>query len=316
MIRQINRRGFFQRTLATSGAALALSLEEQTLIAHAQSTEVPSIVTSTHELPKGSLGGTPISRLICGGNLISGYAHSRDLTYVSALLQHYFTDEKVMETFALCEANGINTAMLKYDPETVRIINRYWKERGGKIQWIAQIVNPDMITEDAETAIEMGAVGVFTTGQMGDMLVRAGHVDQLAVAVDTIRANHALAGISCHEIEVILACEKAGIKPDFYMKTFHHHNYWSATPEDRHDNLFDETPSRTIEVMKNLSTPWIAFKVLAAGAISVQDGFSYAFENGADFICAGMFDFQVREDAQIAAELVAEYQNRARPWKA
>lgn len=317
MTNEIDRRGFFKKTLvASTGVAMAMSLEEKVLMAYAQEPEVPSLVVSSETLPMGTFGKTQISRLICGGNLISGYAHSRDLTYVSDLLKHYFSDEKIMETFKLCEANGVNTAMLKFDQDTVRILKKYWNERGGKIQWIAQIVNPGSIVQDAEKAIEMGAVGVFTTGQMGDMLVREGHVDALAKAVQVIQDNHALAGVSCHELEVILACEKAGIKPDFYMKTFHHKNYWSAKCPEQFDNLFEQDPERTIEVMKSLTTPWVAFKVMAAGAISVQDGFRYAFENGADFICAGMFDFQVAQDVEVAKEQIAAFQDRARPWHA
>ena len=42
-------------------------------------------------LPTGMIGKVKISRLICGGNLITGYAHSRDLIYVSPLLKAYFT---------------------------------------------------------------------------------------------------------------------------------------------------------------------------------------------------------------------------------
>ncbi len=319
MDKRVDRRGFLRETIATSaGAAVALSIEEKVLLAHGQEPEAlpeaPSLVTPSKQLPMGVIGKTKISRLICGGNLISGYAHSRDLTYVSDLLKHYFSEEKVMETFQICEAQGVNTAMLKYDADTVRIIRRYWKERGGKMQWIAQIVNPDSIPQDAERAIEMGAIGVFTTGQMGDMLVETGHVDRLAKAVEVVHENRALAGISCHNLEVILACEKAGIKPDFYMKTFHHRNYWSAKLEERHDNLFEETPERTIEVMKGLTTPWVAFKVLAAGAIPVRDGFRHAFEHGADFVCAGMFDFQVAEDAAIAAEVIKATETRTRRW--
>ena len=231
--------------------------------------EAPSLAIGAKDLPAGTIRKTRISRVICGGNLISGYAHSRDLTYVSDLLKHYFSDDKILETFRICEANGVNTAMLKFDPDTVRILKKYWNERGGKIQWIAQIVNPGTIAQDAERAIEMGAIGVFTTGQMGDELVRTGHVDQLAKAVQTIQDNKALAGVSCHELEVILACEKEGIKPDFYMKTFHHKKYWSALPNgDRNDNLFEENAERTIEVMKGVVTPLGGLQSFGGGRYS------------------------------------------------
>ena len=67
--------------------------------------------------------------------------------------------------------------------------------------------------------------------------------------------------------------------------------------------------------MAGVKRPWIAYKVMAAGAIKPRAAFKYAFEHGADFILAGIFDFQVAEDAQIAREVLAKV-NRARPWMA
>jgi hypothetical protein len=42
----------------------------------------------------------------------------------------------------------------------------------------------------------------------------------------------------------------------------------------------------------------------------------YAFESGADFVCLGMFDFQVKEDAELASKTIAASKNRKRPWRA
>ena len=68
--------------------------------------------------------------------------------------------------------------------------------------------------------------------------------------------------------------------------------------------------------MRAVEVPWIAFKVLAAGAIYPRQGFAYAFRNGADFIAVGMLDFQIRENAALTKRFVALLKDRDRPWRA
>ena len=63
-----------------------------------------------------------------------------------------------------------------------------------------------------------------------------------------------------------------------------------------------------------LPQPWIAYKVLAAGAIHPSEGFKYAFRNGADFICVGMYDFQIFDDVNIALAAMDETRGRPRRW--
>jgi len=317
--RKPSRREFLTKAVVAAPAgAAALSLEEKSLLA-AQGAQAPTPPNTgaAGKMPRGRIGKLDISRMICGGNLTSGFAHSRDLVYVSSLLKHYFTDDKVFETWRKCEECGINTAILRLDSQVLGLTRKYWNERGGKLQWIAQIKTSEKnLTADAKKAIDNGAVGVYVQGGVGDYLVRNGKVDVLGNFVEFARRNGVIGGIGGHLHEVPVACEKAGIKPDFYMKTLHSGKYWSAGHAEEHDNIWCRKPEQTIEFMKKVEQPWIAFKVLAAGAIRPTSGFKYALGNGADFICVGMFDFQVAEDARILNGLLAEGMKRERPWRA
>ncbi|MFB3902436.1 MAG: hypothetical protein ACE15E_03220 [Acidobacteriota bacterium] len=283
------------------------------------------------QVPKGYIGNQELSRLICGGNLVAGFAHARDLIYVSPLLKTYFTDDKVIETLRLCEASGIDTAILRTDENTIRILDKYWK-RGGTIKWLAQVYpKQGDLTGNAQKAIDHGAIGALVQGGIADKFIMDNHWDWLEKAVAHIKRNRVLAGVAAHSLQVPIICERNGLDLDFYMKTLHNDDYWSAHPRENrpefsiigeaqrdhnqyHDNMWCLDPGETVAFMATVKKPWIAYKILAAGAIPPKDGFRYAFENGADFACVGMFDFQVVENANIAVEVLSPTLKRSRAW--
>jgi uncharacterized membrane protein YphA (DoxX/SURF4 family) len=265
------------------------------------------------KVPHAQIAGQDFSRVILGGNLIGGWAHARDLIYVSKLVKAYFHDEKVFATFLLAEKCGINTFLT--NPILCRVINEYWRRDIGKIKFISDC-GGENLTDGVLMSVDNGATACYVHGGIADSLVQEGKVEEIGKALELIRKNGLPAGIGGHKLETIKACVDFGLKPDFWMKTLHHTNYWSASKEDEHDNIWCTDPEETREYMKTIKQPWIAFKILAAGAIHPDVGFRYAFENGADFICVGMYDFQIVDDVNIAADVLNSDLKRERPWMA
>lgn len=265
------------------------------------------------QVPHATIAGEEFSRVILGGNLIGGWAHARDLIYVSKLVKSYFNDDKVYETFLLAEKCGINAFLT--NPVLCRVINTYWKRKIGKIKFISDCGGNDIL-KGAQMSIDNGASACYVHGGAADRLVQQGKFDEIAKTLELIRKNGLPAGIGGHRLETVKGCVENGLKPDFWMKTLHHTNYWSANKENQHDNIWCTDPDDTIEYMKSIDVPWIAFKTMAAGAIHPKEGFKYAFENGADFVCAGMYDFQIVDDANIALNILNSKISRQRPWRA
>ena len=316
----ISRRRFISGSVAVGAAAGLANPVARTATATAPIAGQPA-------LPTGKIGNLTLSRLISGGNLISGWAHARDLQYVPSLMRAYNTPAKVLDTLELLEQHGVNTIIADPRKNVMDVFARYWKERGGRIQWIAEgHPGVDDWKTNIQKSIEFGAKAVYVQGVIGDRWLKEGHLDLLGQCVACIKSHGVPGGLGAHQIEVVVESERRGFNPDFYVKTCHHAKYWSSRRPDQSlmvidnpsDNYWDMEPERTVRVMSEVEKPWIAFKILAAGAIPPASGFRYALESGADFICVGMFDFQVEANAALTRTLLADraIEQRPRAWMA
>lgn len=321
----MNRRSFVKGTLLSStGLALALN-------SSGQEQAKPAILppNSQNTLPTGKIGKLEISRVILGGNLLTHYTHSRDLRYVYNLAAHYNTDEKIMDTLALAEAHGINCVSMHNPPHPMSVLRRYRKERGGKIKWIicpTAEIEPDLAKyrQHVEELIKDGCEAIYLWGVRGDALTAEKKFDLMVKAVELPRKEFGVpSGVGAHALDVVKACEEHGVNADFYIKTFHHHSYPTGPKPEQITKPYNEFPGywcshpkETAEFMKSVKKPWIAFKTMAAGAIPPKQAFRYAFLNGADFVLAGMFDFEIGEDVKNAKETLVGLSERVRPWLA
>ena len=320
MKRHLSRRDFVKSSLLVS-AAIPLSLRAQ------PGAEAPAAPvggkTESQTLPKGRIGNLELSRLIMGGNLIGGWAHSRDLPYVGTLARQYNTPEKIRQTLELGEENGItsiNTWVMQDNSQ----IFEHWKS-GGKMKWISQVrQDADGGWSQVDKAIDQGAAAIHLTGDTLERLLDKGEFEKVGEGVEYIRARKFVAGVAAHDLRVIVECEKRKFNVDFYQKTLHTNDYFTGPkPGDpdrvaQNDNSWCSDAQAVIDVFANITKPWIAFKILAAGAIPPLRAFPYAVQGGADFILVGMFDWQVEADATLARKVFhvvsGPNSKRTRPW--
>ena len=302
---RIGRRQMLRNSLGLSGALLGgISYEHKALMARLVDPSAPGKAEEPVKgLQRGKLGKYEVSRLIIGGDPISGIAHAGELVYQADFMLQYFNTEKILETLARAEQNGINTLLMRADDRIIKHYTMHNKERSGKLQWIATSA-PEQgdPVENAKRARDNGAIAMYLHGGVADNLVKAGKVEEIGQIVEGFKKTGILAGIGAHMLDTARACTQATLDPDFFMMTINRVNYYCS--EAAEVGIF----------MRSIKKPWIAFKVLGAGRVKPQEGFQLAFKNGADFLAVGMFDWQVRENVAMVQEMLAKGIERDRSW--
>lgn len=326
----ITRRSFVRQAAFSSATAALASRSGQAAESAPPPAPAPAggrpAPNSLATLPKAKIGKLEVSRIILGGNLLTHFTHSRDLKYVYTLAAKYNTDDKIFETLALAEAHGINTLSMHNPEHPMSVLRRYRKEQGGKIQWIICPTAPvepglEKYRAHVEALLADGCEAIYLWGVHADSLVAQGKIDLLAQAVELPKKLGVPSGVGGHALDVVKACEEHGVPADFYIKTFHHHTYPTGPRPDEVKEPYNEFPGywcshprETADFMKSVKKPWIAFKTMAAGAIPPKNAFRFAFQNGADIVLAGMFDFEIAEDVKLANEVIGNTSRRDRPW--
>ena len=271
-------------------------------------------------LPTVQLCDKEVTRLICGGNPLSGYSH------VSAELDRemieYYSMPNILALLDECWRHGINTFQSRGDRHQMRAYLEH-RQTGGGMYWIAQTASefaniPANIAEIAR----YNPIAIYHHGTHTDNSWYIGKIDGVHDIIKAIHDQGLPAGIGSHIPDVIEYIEEKGWETDFYMCCLYNlaRGYKSAPAVDQdayaRDRFQADDPPRMAATIQQIDKPCIAFKIMAASRNcgtpdSVRSAFSFAFGNikPGDMVNVGIFQKhrnQVAENAAFVREILNE----------
>lgn len=267
-------------------------------------------------MPRVPFGSHQISRLIVGGNPISGNSHVSG--EMSREMLDYFTSAKVLDLLRDCESAGINTWQSRGDRHIRRLLHEHRLE-GGKLQWIAQTASEYAdIPRHIRTVAADGAIGIYHHGSRTDSYWKAGKIGEAREMLKVIRDAGVRVGLGTHIPEVIDHIESEDWDLDFYMTCLYN---LSRTPEEAQrltgqphatDLFLESDREAMLSRVRQTRKQCLIFKVYGASrACSSREKMLGALEQAArsakpsDCVVIGMFPKhgeQVRENCELLCD--------------
>jgi hypothetical protein len=257
-----------------------------------------------HAPPLVPFGPHRISRLIVGGNPISGNSHVS--AALSREMMDYFTAQNVKRLLADCETAGINTWQSRGDRHIQRLLREYRSE-GGRIQWIAQTASELAdIPRHIRDLASQEAIGIYHHGTTTDSAWLGGKIDLIRDRLKVIRDTGVRVGLGTHIPEVVDYTESKGWDLDFYMTCVYN---LSAGEHFR-----PEAREQMLERVRQSRRQCLIFKIYGAsrqcGSVAqMRDAWKLVarYAKPHDSVVIGMFPKhteQVRENCRLLREVL------------
>ncbi len=295
-----------------------MSMSRRELIA-AGATIATANASRSGDLPLADFGPHKISRVIVGGNPISGYSHCT--AALSAEMVDYFSSANVLKLLRDCEEAGINTWQSRGDRHIRRLLREY-RLAGGTMHWIGQTASEFAdIPANIRAIADAGAIAVYHHGSQTDRFWKAGKIEQAREMCKVMRDTGVRVGLATHIPEVIDYVEEKGWDLDFYMTCLYNltrskEEASKLTGKPVEGELFwDPDRKRMLDRVKQTARQCIIFKVYGAGRKcgspedmldALRQVARYAKAN--DCVDIGMFpkhSEQVRENCRLFREVFA-----------
>jgi hypothetical protein len=237
-----------------------------------------------------ALGSLSISRLLLGGNPISGFSHQT--AERSSAMVDYFTVARIKRLLNACERAGITGIVARADAFIMRVLHEYWSD-GGQIRWIAQTA-PEY--RDARQNIALahahGASAIYVHGGEVDRMMAEGEADTIRALVGSIRELGLPAGVAAHDPANHRDIQRLGIPVSFHMVCMYNLTGYRGNAQRTPTERFDpEDRGKALDILSELERPAILYKLYGAGRLTPEKAFGDIAERvrPCDGVCVGMY---------------------------
>jgi hypothetical protein len=295
-----------------------------------QATDIPDDQppVSASKMPMTAIGDTAISRLVIGANTMWGYSHRGSL--LTQLMMEYYSTEQVVKVLRHAESCGINAWQtnfrsrdqnLAYPSERVVAAITGLRESGSKMRILILVTPSDFEAPDTwRRLLAVRPTALVTHGAYVDRAWVDGKMSGVRDVLKRFRDAGVLVGCSMHTPEAMAFIEKEAWDIDFYMASFYRGSQklrerWLASLGHKplHEMYLEGIPELMCPVIRQVSKPVLAYKVLAAGRLAdrpgqIEEAFTYAFRNikPQDGIIVGVFP-KFRDQVAESAHLTIRY---------
>jgi hypothetical protein len=250
-------------------------------------------------LPQVTIAGHTIPRLIVGCNQIGGWSHMcRNMTLA---MTDYFTLERTVSYLQSCEKAGLNVWLTYWDRKPLDALKQLWAQ-GSKIRpyFLGTLEANGSVSRDL---LEYKPLWYVHHGNVTDTLFASGQQEKVHDFLKKVHDQLGIpAGISAHNPDCIKYAEDHGWEADLYQCCLYHitrpHQEVRAKlgGAPLGEIFLDTDRDEMLKVIKQVSKPCLAFKILAAGRLcetddSVEEAFQYAYSHikPSDAVIIGMW---------------------------
>ncbi len=251
-------------------------------------------------LPTTRIGELTVTRLACGSNSFFGFSHlsrARD-----TWLKRHFNDDRLYEMLECCARSGVNLFVSGNNERFARLRVKLEEATGFRLNWACTPSGPSLaelkagIDQCRDWGVEICMP--HTSFIERNLNLREDQITELPEALDYIRSQGMIPGVSTHRPEAVPLAVKHGYDAETFILPLNSLGFLCQVEVEWQERI-----------IRNCPKPIVVIKPLASGRITPIPGFTFVYERvkPIDTVAVGvMAPEELQENVEIVSQLLGE----------